>query len=85
MGHSEFATGLGFAGVMAGPLALSSYRAGRLHAQAMVHHGGPLPAGQAHLAEEGSASQEAGSLIHGSALHVPYGDASVFANRMTIL
>jgi lipoic acid synthetase len=31
---SEFAEGLGFAGVLAGPLVRSSYRAGRLYAQA---------------------------------------------------
>ncbi len=61
--HSDFATELGFAGVMAGPLVRSSYRAGRLYAQAMAHHGRALPEGQAHLADEGSASQEAGSLL----------------------
>ncbi|MFD4294498.1 lipoyl synthase [Rhodococcus sp. NPDC058505] len=61
--HSEFATELGFAGVMAGPLVRSSYRAGRLYAQAMAHHGRPLPEGQAHLADGGDAAQEAGSLI----------------------
>ena len=32
--HAEFAEGLGFAGVLAGPLVRSSYRAGRLYAQA---------------------------------------------------
>jgi lipoic acid synthetase len=32
--HSEFAQGLGFAGVLAGPLVRSSYRAGQLYAQA---------------------------------------------------
>jgi lipoyl synthase len=32
---AEFATGLGFAGVLAGPLVRSSYRAGRLYAQAV--------------------------------------------------
>ena len=61
--HSAYATELGFAGVMAGPLVRSSYRAGRLYAQAMAHHGRSLPAGQAHLAEEGDAAQEAGALI----------------------
>jgi lipoic acid synthetase len=30
------ALGLGFAGVMSGPLVRSSYRAGRLHAEAMA-------------------------------------------------
>jgi lipoyl synthase len=33
--HAEFAHGLGFAGVLAGPLVRSSYRAGRLYAQAV--------------------------------------------------
>nr|WP_206039591.1 lipoyl synthase [Rhodococcus sp. HNM0563] len=61
--HSETAERIGFAGVMAGPLVRSSYRAGRLYAQAMAHHGRELPAGQAHLAQEGSASQEASSVL----------------------
>ncbi|WP_430332951.1 lipoyl synthase [Rhodococcus sp. ACT016] len=60
--HSEFATELGFAGVMAGPLVRSSYRAGRLYAQAMAKHGRPLPAGQAHLAEKGTTVQEVHTL-----------------------
>ncbi|MFA4083823.1 lipoyl synthase [Mycobacteroides salmoniphilum] len=60
---SEFAEGLGFAGVMAGPLVRSSYRAGRLYAQAMAHHGRPLPAELVHLASAGSAAQEAVNLI----------------------
>jgi lipoic acid synthetase len=34
--HAEFAEGIGFAGVLAGPLVRSSYRAGRLYAQAMA-------------------------------------------------
>jgi lipoic acid synthetase len=32
--HQQFAEGLGFAGVLAGPLVRSSYRAGKLYAQA---------------------------------------------------
>ncbi|MFC9557436.1 lipoyl synthase, partial [Rhodococcus sp. NPDC056960] len=60
---SRTAEEIGFAGVMAGPLVRSSYRAGRLYAQAMAHHGRELPAGQAHLAESGEASQEASSLM----------------------
>jgi lipoic acid synthetase len=32
----EEALGLGFAGVMSGPLVRSSYRAGRLHSEAMA-------------------------------------------------
>ena len=61
--HSDTARALGFAGVMAGPLVRSSYRAGRLYAQAMAHHGRQISADLAHLAQEGSASQEASSLI----------------------
>ncbi|WP_425459409.1 lipoyl synthase [Gordonia oryzae] len=61
--HSEFAREVGFAGVMAGPLVRSSYRAGRLYAQAMAHHRRQLPPSLAHLADEGSASQEASSLM----------------------
>ncbi len=38
-------------------------RAGRLYAQAMAHHGRELPPSLAHLADEGSASQEASSLM----------------------
>jgi lipoic acid synthetase len=33
---ADFATGLGFAGVLAGPLVRSSYRAGRLYEQAIA-------------------------------------------------
>jgi lipoic acid synthetase len=35
----EQALGLGFSGVMSGPLVRSSYRAGRLHAEAMARRG----------------------------------------------
>jgi len=34
--HAAFAEGLGFAGVLPGPLVRSSYRAGRLYAQAIA-------------------------------------------------
>ncbi|NUS45526.1 MAG: lipoyl synthase [Mycobacteriaceae bacterium] len=61
--HSDAAKALGFAGVMAGPLVRSSYRAGRLYAQAMGHHGREIPAAIAHLAAEGTASQEATSVL----------------------
>ncbi len=61
--HSRVATELGFAGVMAGPLVRSSYRAGRLYAQALAHHGRELPSAMAHLAEGGSAAQEATSVL----------------------
>ncbi|NHP14737.1 lipoyl synthase [Rhodococcus sp. IC4_135] len=61
--HSKAAEEMGFAGVMAGPLVRSSYRAGRLYAQAMAHHGRELPEAQRHLTEGGAASQEASSLM----------------------
>jgi lipoic acid synthetase len=48
---------------MAGPLVRSSYRAGRLYAQAVRQRGERLPEALAHLADEGPAAQEAGSLL----------------------
>ncbi|WP_432491350.1 lipoyl synthase [Kineococcus auxinigenes] len=54
---------LGFAGVMAGPLVRSSYRAGRLWAQAMRRRGVPIPGHLAHLDREVPAAQEAASLL----------------------
>ena len=54
---------IGFAGVMSGPLVRSSYRAGRLWAQAMARRGEPLPEALAHLAAEGPARQEAAGLL----------------------
>ncbi|MCA0437560.1 MAG: lipoyl synthase [Actinobacteria bacterium] len=62
---SEHATALGFAGVMAGPLVRSSYRAGRLWAQAMRRAGRAVPEHLAHLAarEHSPARQEAASLV----------------------
>jgi lipoyl synthase len=61
--HKETAERIGFAGVMAGPLVRSSYRAGRLYAQAMAHRGAEVPAPLRHLAEAGPASQEIGALL----------------------
>ncbi|HEU5469465.1 MAG TPA: lipoyl synthase [Actinophytocola sp.] len=61
--HKETAERIGFAGVMAGPLVRSSYRAGRLYAQALAHRGEPLPEPLRHLAQAGPASQEIGSLL----------------------
>ena len=57
------AEALGFAGVMSGPLVRSSYRAGRLWAQAMLRRGEPLPPALAHLGDPGTARQEASSLL----------------------
>jgi lipoic acid synthetase len=61
--HKETAERIGFAGVMAGPLVRSSYRAGRLYAQAMAHRGEEVPAALTHLADAGPASQEIGALL----------------------
>jgi lipoic acid synthetase len=58
------AEALGFAGVMAGPLVRSSYRAGRLWAQAMRRRGAELPEQLAHLGEHSPARQEASSLLN---------------------
>lgn len=60
---SEEAERIGFLGVMSGPLVRSSYRAGRLWAQAMTHRGEQIPDALAHLATPGSARQEASSLL----------------------
>jgi lipoic acid synthetase len=59
----EEADAIGFAGVMSGPLVRSSYRAGRLWAQAMRRRGEELPPALAHLAEAGTARQEAAGLL----------------------
>jgi hypothetical protein len=52
--HARAAEQIGFAGVMAGPLVRCSYRAGRLYAQSMAHHGRTPPPAMAQLAEEGT-------------------------------
>ena len=54
---------LGFAGVMSGPLVRSSYRAGRLWAQAMRRRGAEVPESLRHLSEGAPARQEAASLL----------------------
>jgi lipoic acid synthetase len=54
---------IGFAGVMSGPLVRSSYRAGRLWAQAVQRRGQDLPPALAHLAQAGTARQEAAGLL----------------------
>jgi lipoic acid synthetase len=63
LAHAADAEAIGFSGVMAGPLVRSSYRAGRLYAQAIGRRGEGLPESLAHLAAEGPAAQEAGSLL----------------------
>ncbi|MFJ9785190.1 lipoyl synthase [Amycolatopsis sp. NPDC101161] len=61
--HSRAAEAMGFAGVMAGPLVRSSYRAGRLYAQTKGYRGEELPENLQHLADQGPAAQEASSLL----------------------
>jgi len=61
--HARVAEEMGFAGVMAGPLVRSSYRAGRLYAQTVAHRGEELSPDLAHLAAEGTAAQEASALL----------------------
>ena len=62
---SAVAEDMGFKGVMAGPLVRSSYRAGRLWAQAMTRWGRPIPAHLAHLAAAAAepARQEAAAVV----------------------
>jgi lipoic acid synthetase len=62
---SQVAEDLGFLGVMAGPLVRSSYRAGRLWAQAMTRSGRPIPEHLAHLAAaaQSPARQEAAAVL----------------------
>ena len=54
---------LGFLGVMSGPLVRSSYRAGRLWAGAMRKKGRVLPPNLAHIADSGTAAQEASAVL----------------------
>ena len=54
---------MGFAGVMAGPLVRSSYRAGRLYGMAMTAKGLQLPPGMEHLGKPMEARQEASWLL----------------------
>jgi lipoic acid synthetase len=60
---STAAEEMGFAGVMSGPLVRSSYRAGRLWAQAMERKGRVVPAALSHLAQPKTARQEASALL----------------------
>ena len=63
---SDEANRIGFLGVLAGPLVRSSYRAGRLYAQALAARGGVLPAQLEHLgaaSAAGPARQEASALL----------------------
>jgi len=60
---SAMAESIGFAGVMAGPMVRSSYRAGRLWARAMKKNGYEIPENLAHIEDGGAALQEASSLV----------------------
>ena len=60
---SRRAEEIGFAGVMAGPLVRSSYRAGKLYAQAMERLGREVPAHLEHLKGERTAKQEAAAVV----------------------
>ncbi len=62
---SDYAYELGFHGVMAGPLVRSSYRAGRLWAQAMRRMERPIPQHLSHLTDSADtpARQEATTLV----------------------
>jgi lipoyl synthase len=62
---SNEAERIGFAGVMSGPLVRSSYRAGRLWAQAMRRRGHHIPEALSHLSADVPARQEAASLLSG--------------------
>lgn len=64
LSHATLARDMGFAGVMAGPLVRSSYRAGALYGEAMTALGRPLPPGMEELARPHRAQQEIHSLIH---------------------
>ncbi|GAA1360420.1 lipoyl synthase [Brevibacterium luteolum] len=55
---------IGFAGVMSGPLVRSSYRAGRLWAQAMRRRGEEIPVHLLHLDREMPAKQEAQAVVN---------------------
>ncbi|WP_291793644.1 lipoyl synthase [Brevibacterium sp.] len=54
---------IGFLGVMSGPLVRSSYRAGKLWAQAMRHRGIEIPAHLRHLDKDVPARQEAQAVV----------------------
>ncbi len=60
---SDAAEEIGFLGVMSGPLVRSSYRAGRLWAQAMARKGRDVPENLAHLTKPMVARQEASALL----------------------
>lgn len=64
--HSDYAREIGFGAVMSGPLVRSSYRAGKLYAEAMRARGLEIPENLAHLGQtaQGPADQEAITLLN---------------------
>ncbi|HHY07638.1 MAG TPA: lipoyl synthase [Corynebacteriales bacterium] len=60
---ADLAREIGFAGVMAGPLVRSSYRAGMLYAEALEHMGRELPEHLRHLDPQRHAAQEIHTLV----------------------
>ncbi|MDO5644938.1 MAG: lipoyl synthase [Dermabacter sp.] len=60
---SDIADDMGFLAVMAGPMVRSSYRAGKLWAQAMTRLGREIPEHLAHLSAEAPATQEAAAVV----------------------
>ncbi|KAB1502464.1 lipoyl synthase [Corynebacterium sp. 320] len=75
MEHSDFAYEAGIKAVMSGPLVRSSYRAGRLYAQAKHARGEAIPDNLQHLEAtlDSTTSQEASSLLkkYGSSTETP--------------
>lgn len=73
--HSEAAYEAGIHAVMAGPLVRSSYRAGRLFAQAKLARGEQIPANLSHLETtlESTTAQEASTLLkkYGASIETP--------------
>lgn len=80
MEHSEYAKELGFGAVMSGPLVRSSYRSGRLYAEAKAARGEALPDNLTHLGDTlgSSTSQEASTLLD---KYGPSTDTPVSASR----
>lgn len=77
---SDFARELGFHGVMAGPLVRSSYRAGRLWAQAMRAKGREIPEALQHFNDPTPARQEAAAIVARRPElggHEPIGDVEI--------
>ncbi|HJF11762.1 lipoyl synthase [Corynebacterium falsenii] len=81
MQHSDAAYELGIKAVMSGPLVRSSYRAGRLFAQAKIARGEEIPENLSHLKDtlDSTTAQEASSLLkrYGASEDTPVSSARV--------